>query len=88
MSAALNLAFAVFTVTALALSIVGVVSWRRARTPRLAVLAAGFSCFALAGLTGSAWLFTQDELAPLLTMHVALSSLGLLTIYLAAVKRG
>lgn len=88
MTAALNFAFAAFTMTALALTIVGVASWRRARTPRLAVLAAGFAWFALAGLTGSAWLFTQDELAPLLTMHVALSSLGLLTIYLATVKRG
>lgn len=87
MTTILNVALAAFTLTALALTIVGAAAWWRSRRARTGILALGFGWFTLAGVTSSAWLFTREQLVPLLTLHLALSSLGLLTIYLASVKR-
>lgn len=87
MSTLLNVAVAAFTLTALALTILGLVSWRRASRGKLGVVTLGFACFAVAGGLASWWLFAREDLETLLTIHVALSAIGLLTIYIATVKR-
>lgn len=87
MSLALNLAVAAFTLTALALTLLGALAWRRSGQARIGGLAAGFGLFAVAGLLTSWWLFAREDLEALLTIHTAITALGLLTIYLAAVKR-
>lgn len=83
----LNLAVAAFTLTAIALTALGALAWRRSGQARIGGLAAGFGFFALAGLVSSWWLFAREDLQTLLTIHAAITAAGLLTIYLAAVKR-
>lgn len=83
----LNVAVAAFTLTAGALSVLGTLAWRRSEHAKLGLLALGFTWFALAGLVSSWWLFTREGLDTLFTIHVSLAALGLLTIYVATVKR-
>jgi apolipoprotein N-acyltransferase len=78
-SLALNVALAALTVTALALSVLGALAWRRSGRTKMGVLAVGFGWFALAGLLASWWLFARENLETLLTLHTALSAAGLLT---------
>lgn len=83
----LNLAVAAFTLTAGVLAALGALAWRRSGQARIGGLAAGFGLFAVAGVVSAVWLFTREDLETLLTLHASITSLGLLTIYLAAVKR-
>lgn len=83
----LNLALSAFTLTALVLTVLGAIAYRRSRQVRIAGLAAGFGLFALAGVLSALWLFTREDLTTLLTFHTAITAAGLLTIYVAAVKR-
>lgn len=87
MSILLNLAVAAFTLTAIALTVLGVLAWRRSGQARIGGLAAGFGFFALAGVITSWWLFAREDLETLLAVHTAITALGLITVYLAAVKR-
>lgn len=87
MTTLLNAAVAAFTLTAFALTWLGTRGWWRSRRPKTGVLAVGFAFFALAGAVATWWLFAREDLTQLLTLHVALTSAGLVTIYLASVKR-
>lgn len=87
MTLLLNLATAAFALIALALFVIGFLGWRRSKRPKTAILALGFGWFAIAGLLSSWWLFARDDLDTLLTLHIILTALGLLTIYFASVKR-
>lgn len=87
MTVLLNLAVAAFTLTAIALTVLAAIGWRRSGQARMGGLTAGFGLFAVAGLVTAVWLFTREDLARLLTVHAAITAAGLLTIYLAAVKR-
>lgn len=87
MTLLLNAAVGAFTLTALALTVLGALGWHRSRRTKTGVLAIGFGFFAAAGLLSSWWLFNREDLATLLTLHVLLTSAGLLTIYIASVKR-
>lgn len=87
MTLVLNVAVALFTLTALALTGLGALGWHRSRRPKTGVLTLGFSFFAMAGLLSSWWLFNREDLTTLLTLHVLLTGAGLLTIYIASVKR-
>lgn len=87
LSLALNLSVAAFTLTAAALTVLGAIAYRRSGQARIAGLAAGFGLFALAGLVSAVWLFTREDLETLLSLHTAITAAGLVTIYLAAVKR-
>lgn len=87
MTTLLNVAVAAFTLTAIALTILGFLSWRRSKRTKLGVVALGFGWFAAAGLLASWWLFSREDLETLFTIHAALSAAGLLTIYLATVRR-
>lgn len=87
MTLLLNLSVATFTLTAVALTGLGVLAWRRSGQARIGMLSLGFGWFAIAGVLASWWLFTREDLQTLLTVHTAVMALGLLTIYIAAVKR-
>lgn len=87
MTLLLNVAVAAFTLTALALALLGWRGWTRSRRPKTGVLAVGFTFFLVAGAIASWWLFNREDLTTLLTLHLLLNSAGLLTIYLASVKR-
>lgn len=87
MTLLLNAVVAAFTLTAIVLFALGVLAWRRAESAKIALLALGFGWFAAAGLVSSWWLFAREDLQTLLTIHVALGTVGLVTIYVAAVKR-
>lgn len=87
MSALLNLTVAAFTVVALFLLVLGLLGWRRSKRPKTGILALAFAWFAVAGITTSWWLFTREDIVTLLTVHVSLTTLGLITIYFATVKR-
>lgn len=87
MSTALNVAVAAYALTALALAVLGVLGWRRSRRTKIGVLAAGFGLFAAGGLLAAWWLFAREDLETLLTLHLGLGAAGLLTVYVATVKR-
>lgn len=87
MTTLLNVATAAFAVTALALTVLGVLAWRRSRRPKTGLLAAGFALFAAAGGLAAWWLFAREDLETLLAIHLALTAAGLIAIYVAAVKR-
>lgn len=87
MTTLLNVAAASFAVTALALTGLGVLAWHRSRRAKTGVLAGGFALFAASGGLASWWLFAREDLETLLTIHLILTAAGLLTIYVAAVKR-
>lgn len=87
LSVLLNVAVAAFTLTALALTGLGALAWRRSGQARIGGLSLGFGFFAVAGIVSAVWLFTSEDLERLLTVHLAVTALGLLAIYAAAVKR-
>lgn len=87
MSGTLSLAVAAYTLTALALTFVAGLAWWRSRRARMALLATGFGLFALGGLVTSYGIFRSLDIVDLLTWQMVFSALGLVTIYLAAVKR-
>lgn len=87
MSLLLNLATAGFTLIAIVLVVLGAAGWRRSKRPKTAILTVGFAWFAVAGILSTWWLFSREDLETLLTVHIVLTGLGLLTIYFASVKR-
>lgn len=87
LSTVLNVAVAAFTLTAAALTVLGAIAYRRSGQARVGGLAAGFGLFAIAGVVSAVWLFTREDLETLLTIHISVTALGLVTIYVAAVKR-
>lgn len=87
MSILLNAGVAASTVLATLLAVLGLLGWRRSRSPRLGLLALGFGAFAVAGLGTSWWLFRGHDVESAFAFHVLASAVGLLLVYLAAVKR-
>ncbi|MBW3583478.1 MAG: hypothetical protein KY455_10310 [Euryarchaeota archaeon] len=87
MSGTLSIAVAAYTLTALALTFVAGLAWWRSRRTRMALLGTGFGWFAVGGIVASYGIFRGFAVVDLLTWQVVLSALGLVTIYLAAVKR-
>ena len=87
MSGALSMAVAAFTLTALALTVVAILAWRRSRSARMALLSLGFGWFAASGLVSSVGLFRGLDAVDLLMWQSIFAALGLVTIYLAAAKR-
>lgn len=87
MSLLLNLATAAYTLTALVLLALSAAGWWRSRRPKTGILTLAFAWFAIAGLLASWWLFSRQDVIPLLTLHILLTGIGLLTIYFATVKR-
>lgn len=87
MTTLLNVVVAAFTLTSIALTGLGVLAWRRTGRTKMSLLALGFGWFAAGGVLASWWLFARENLEALLTIHVGLSAVGLLTIYVATIKQ-
>lgn len=87
MSTLLNVGVAAGAVLSTLLAVLGLVAWRRSRSPRLALLALGFSAFAVGSLATTWWLFRGQDVENAFAIHVLASAVGLLLVYLAAVKR-
>lgn len=87
MSTLLNAGVAAGAVLATLLAVLGFIAYRRSRSPRLALLALGFAAFASGSLATSWWLFRGQDVENAFGIHVVASAVGLLLVYLAAVKR-
>ncbi|MHB8634597.1 MAG: hypothetical protein ACYDBQ_11670 [Thermoplasmatota archaeon] len=83
----LNAAVALLTLEALALALLGLLSWRRSRRARQAWLAGGFALFAGSGAATAYGLFHGAAAVDLLAWQSAGCAAGLALLYLAAVKR-
>ncbi|MGB0651631.1 MAG: hypothetical protein ACPGQL_00385 [Thermoplasmatota archaeon] len=87
MSLGTNLAVGALLVVAAALTALAWLAWTQRRSPKVLLLAVGFSLFLLKGavLTGS--LFTSAAWADDLLLPMVLFDLGVLTAFYAAVVR-
>lgn len=83
----LSFAAAAYTLVAFAVTGLAFVAWHRSGSVRQMLLALSFAQFALAGVVTSAWLFLRNDTTLLLAADLGLGTLGLLTLYVAAVKR-
>ncbi len=87
MSTALSIAAAVVTVFAVAVAIIAVLGWRRARTLKSALLAGAFAVFVLKAAFVTWSIFTLSDFAPAVLPVLVLDASILGLLYLALVKR-
>lgn len=87
MNEVVNAGAALLALGGLALTVLSLLAWRRSRRGRHGFLAAGFACFAGAGMVTSVGLFSGANPLSLLAQQSAASAAGLFLIYLASVKK-
>lgn len=83
-----NVATAAFTVFALSLFVIALRAWWFTKSPRVALLAAGFGLMVAKGITLSVALFLAVDWADAVLLPSILFDLGVLALfYLAVLKR-